>query len=144
MSYIIHPTRPRPFHFSGFPLRTRRRAEKAVCGEASDAKCFSILCSCQSNHGFQPFLRDQSIHVFQSYYVRLTNLRRFCSSALGAVTRTPSWFLNKGQNMGNNQMIRTQMIISSRYSFNAIFLHTWSCRWFPQYRELRHCSLPSQ
>ena len=56
----------------------------------------------QYNHRFQPFVRDQSIHVLQSYYVRLTNLRRFCSSALGAVTRTPSWFLNKGQNMFYN------------------------------------------
>ena len=100
MYYTIHPARPRPFHFSGFPSRKRRRAEKAVCGEASVAQCFSTLCSCQSYHGFQPFVRDQSIHVFQSYNVRLTNLRRFCSSALGAVTRTPSWFLNKGQNMG--------------------------------------------
>ena len=105
MYYIIHLARPRPFHFSGFPSRTRRRAEKAVCGEASVALCFSILCSCQYNHGFEPLVRDQSIHVFQSYYVRLTNLRRFCSSALGAVTRTPSWFLHKGQNMCNTEMI---------------------------------------
>ena len=72
MYYIIHPARPRPFHFSGFPSRTRRRAEKAVCGEASVAQCFSTPCSCQSNHGFQPFVRANLIMVFNLLFV--TNL----------------------------------------------------------------------
>ena len=70
--YTIHPARPRPFHFSGFPSRTRRRAEKAVCGEASVAQCFSTLCSCHSNHCFQSFVRANLIIVFNPLFV--TNL----------------------------------------------------------------------
>ena len=58
MYYIIHLARPRPFHFSGFPSRTRRRAEKAVCGEASDV--------------FQPFVRANLIMVLNPFFV--TNL----------------------------------------------------------------------
>ena len=59
LSYLSYNTsgKPRPFHFSGFPSRTRRRAEKA---DVERHQLHSV---------FQPFVRANLIIIFNLLFV---------------------------------------------------------------------------
>ena len=57
--------------------------------------------------------------------IQLTNRRRFCSRALGAVTRTPSWFLQ--QILLVIEVVPLLLLTMGTFSIFKLFCHTLLC-----------------